>query len=52
MARNQVKKTTMSKAKRKKLEHYVFNVMSRKDKGRNTKPAMTNNYGKVMKLYD
>ena len=39
----------MSTAKRKKLEHYVFNVMSRKDKGRNSKPAMTNKWGRVVK---
>ena len=26
------KKRTMSESKRKRLEHYVFNIMSRKDK--------------------
>lgn len=40
----------LSKNKRKKLEHYVFNVMSRKDKGRSTKPAMTNSWGRVFKV--
>ena len=40
----------LSKNKRKKLIHHVFNVMSRKDKGRATKPAMTNSWGKVVKL--
>jgi hypothetical protein len=39
----------MSDAKRKKLEHYVFNIMSRKDKGRSKKPAMTKKWGKVIK---
>ena len=41
---------TMSAKKRKKLEHHVFNVMSRKDKGRSKSPAMTNKWGKVVKL--
>ena len=40
----------MSAKKRKKLEHHVFNVMSRKDKGRSTTPAMTKPWGKVVKL--
>ena len=35
------KKRTKSASKRKRLEHYVFNIMSRKDKGRSKKPAMT-----------
>ena len=42
-------KKEMSVAKRKKLEHYVFNVMSRKDKGRTKKPAMTNSWGRIIK---
>ena len=41
---------TMSRNKRKKLEHHVFNVMSRKDKGRSKTPAMTKPWGKVVKL--
>jgi len=40
----------MSSKKRKKLEHHVFNVMSRKDKGRSKIPAMTKPWGKVVKL--
>ena len=40
----------MSTRKRKKLEHHVFNVMSRKDKGRSKTPTMTNKWGKVFKL--
>ena len=40
----------MSSRKRKKLEHYVFNVMSRKDKGRSKKPAMTKSCGRVFRL--
>ena len=40
----------MSSRKRKKLEHHVFNVMSRKDKGRSKKPAMTKSCGKVFRL--
>ena len=40
----------MSSRKRKRLEHHVFNVMSRKDKGRSTKPAMTKACGRVFKL--
>ena len=40
----------MSANKKKKLIHHVFNVMSRKDKGRSKKPAMTNKWGKVVKL--
>jgi hypothetical protein len=40
----------MSSRKRKKLEHHVFNVMSRKDKGRSNKPAMTKSCGKVFRL--
>jgi len=40
----------ISSHKRKKLEHHVFNVMSRKDKGRSKTPAMTNKWGKVIKL--
>ena len=43
-------KIKMSDKKRKKLEHHVFNVMSRKDKGRNKKPAMTKKWGKVFKI--
>ena len=43
------KKRTMSESKRKRLEHYVFNIMSRKDKGRSKKPAMTKKWGKVVK---
>ena len=39
----------LSKAKRAKLIHHAFNVMSRKDKGRNKKPAMTNSWGRVIK---
>ena len=39
----------MSEAKRKKLEHYVFNIMSRKDKGRAKGPVMTNSWGRVIK---
>tara|TARA_B100001250_G_C19817078_1_gene799123 strand:- start:2856 stop:2987 length:132 start_codon:yes stop_codon:yes gene_type:complete len=42
-------KKKMSAAKRKKLEHHVFNVMSRKDKGRAKKPAMTNSWGRIIK---
>ena len=42
-------KKEMSVAKRKKLEHYVFNIMSRKDKGRAKGPVMTKNCGKVIK---
>ena len=40
----------MSTRKRKKLEHHVFIVMKRKDKGRSKHPAMTNKWGKVIKL--
>ena len=40
----------MSANKKKKLIHHVFNVMSRKDKGRSKKPAMTNACGKVFRL--
>ena len=40
----------MSIKKRKKLEHHVFNVMSRKDKGRSNTPVMTKPWGKVLKL--
>jgi hypothetical protein len=40
----------MSFNKKKKLEHHVFNVMSRKDKGRSKTPAMTKPWGKVIKL--
>ena len=43
------KKRTMSASKRKRLEHYVFNIMSRKDKGRSKKPAMTKKWGKEVK---
>jgi len=39
----------MSQSKRRKLIHYVFNVMSRKDKGRAKKPAMTNSWGRIIK---
>jgi hypothetical protein len=39
----------LSKAKRAKLIHHVFNVMSRKDKGRNNKPATTNSWGRIIK---
>ena len=51
MARKKMmdKKRTMSASKRKRLEHYVFNIMSRKDKGRSKKPAMTKKWGKVVK---
>ena len=38
----------MSKSKRKKFIDHVFNHMSRKDKGRAKKPAMTNSYGLVI----
>ena len=41
---------TMSYNKRKKLEHHVFNVMSRKDKGRSKTPATTKPWGKVFRL--
>ena len=40
----------MSFNKRRRLEHHVFNVMSRKDKGRNKKPAMTKPWGRVFKV--
>ena len=40
----------MSSRKRKRLEHHVFNVMSRKDKGRSKKPAMTKSCGRVFRL--
>jgi len=40
----------LSNNKRKKLIHHVFNVMSRKDKGRSNKPAMTKSCGKVFRL--
>ena len=40
----------MSSRKRKRLENHVFNVISRKDKGRSKKPAMTKPWGKVFKL--
>ena len=40
----------LSHNKRKKLINHVFNVMSRKDKGRSKSPAMTNKWGKVIKL--
>ena len=40
----------LSAKKRKKLIHHVFNVMKRKDKGRSTKPAMTNSWGRVFKV--
>ena len=39
----------MSKNKKNKLIHYVFNIMSRKDKGRKKKPAMTNKWGEVIR---
>jgi len=39
----------MSPGKRKKLIHHVFNIMSRKNKGRNKKPAMTKKWGVVRK---
>ena len=39
----------MSKAKREKLINYVFNVMSRKDKGRKKKPSTTNKWGRVIR---
>jgi hypothetical protein len=39
----------MSKSKRKKLIDHAFNKMSRKDKGRAKKPAMTNSYGTIIK---
>jgi hypothetical protein len=39
----------MNVSKRKRLIHHVFNVMSRKDKGRNKTPAMTNNWGRILK---
>jgi len=39
----------MSESKRQKLIDHVFNYMSRKDKGRAKGPAMTNNYGVVIK---
>lgn len=38
----------MSFNKRQRLIHYVFNVMSRKDKGRNKKPATTNKWGRII----
>ena len=40
----------MSANKKRKLIHHVFNVMKRKDKGRSKSPAMTNKWGKVVKL--
>ena len=40
----------MSSRKRKKLEHHVFNVMSRKDKGRSKTPAMTKPWGTVFRI--
>ena len=43
------KRKTISYAKRKKLEHHVFNVMSRKDKGRAKYPYTTNSYGEIIK---
>ena len=39
----------MSENKKRKLIHYVFNVMSRKDKGRSKTPAMTYKWGTVKK---
>ena len=39
----------MNETKRRRLEHYVFNIMSRKDKGRAKGPVMTKNCGKVIK---
>ena len=39
----------LSKAKRAKLIHHAFNVMSRKDKGRTKSPAMTKKWGKAIK---
>ena len=38
----------MSPNKRKKLIHHVFNVMSRKDKGRKRKAATTNKWGRII----
>ena len=42
----------MNETKRRKLKHYVFNIMSRKDKGRAKGPVMTNKWGKVIKRKD
>ena len=42
-------KPLMNETKRRRLEHFVFNIKSRKDKGRTKSPAMTKKWGKVIK---
>ena len=39
----------MNPTKRRRLEHFVFNMMSKKDKGRAKGPVMTKKCGKVIK---
>ena len=39
----------MNETKRRRLEHYDFNIMSKKDKGRAKGPVMTKKCGKVIK---
>ena len=39
----------MNETKRRRLEHYVFNIMSKKDNGRAKGPVMTKKCGKVIK---
>ena len=50
--KKQVSKKHMNETKRRKLKHYVFNIMIRKDKGRAKGPVMTNKWGKVIKRKD
>ena len=44
-----IPKKPMNETKRRRLEHYDFNIMSKKDKGRAKGPVMTKKCGKVIK---
>ena len=50
MKKRKIKK--MSHSKKMKLINHVFNVMKRKDRGRNKKPAMTNKWGRIIKCQE
>ena len=50
MKKRKIKK--MSHSKRMKLINHVFNVMKRKDRGRNKKPAMTNKWGRIIECQE
>ena len=49
MKKMQIKKKHMSHNKKKRMLKWL-DKQPKKDKGRNTKPAMTNKYGQIIQL--